>query len=169
MGKDEEDSFDSTSCDEVHYPKWISNSAEDCLSQVWSTIRREQHCRPTRPDPTQTDAYPTKIAWPPGGLGRQCFLERNLSDWVGLNWFLNKTRVQTKPRGTSTVPAPATVLGKWEVLLREMLEIILPSSQEPVFCDRQLSLHKCAPQAAFVTRAFQLLSTEVTSSLKAPN
>ena len=51
VGKDEEDSFDSTSCDEVHYPKWISNSAEDCLSQVWSTIRREQQCGPTRPDP----------------------------------------------------------------------------------------------------------------------
>lgn len=88
------------------------------------------------------------------------------SSWID---SLTKLGSNPKPRGTSTVPAPATALGKWEVLLREMLERIVPSNQEPVFCDRQLSLHKCAPHAAFVTRAFQLLWTEVTSRFKAPN
>lgn len=33
-GEDEEDLFDSICRDKVHYPKWISSAAEDCLSQV---------------------------------------------------------------------------------------------------------------------------------------
>ena len=33
-GEDEEDLFDSICRDKVHYPKWISSSAEDVLSQV---------------------------------------------------------------------------------------------------------------------------------------
>jgi len=33
-GEDEEDLFDSICRDKVHYPKWISSNAEDCLCQV---------------------------------------------------------------------------------------------------------------------------------------
>lgn len=34
-GEDEEDLFDSICRDKVHFPKWISSSAEDCLSQLF--------------------------------------------------------------------------------------------------------------------------------------
>lgn len=34
-GEDEEDLFDSICRDKVHYPKWISSNAEDCLCQLF--------------------------------------------------------------------------------------------------------------------------------------
>ena len=41
-GEDEEDLFDSICRDKVHYPKWISQPAEDCLSQVGTVYRKSR-------------------------------------------------------------------------------------------------------------------------------
>ena len=45
-GEDEEDLFDSICRDKVHYPKWISNNAEDCLSQVGNIKGRLRDAAP---------------------------------------------------------------------------------------------------------------------------
>lgn len=41
-GEDEEDLFDSICRDKVHYPKWISQPAEDCLSQLFERTPMER-------------------------------------------------------------------------------------------------------------------------------
>lgn len=41
-GEDEEDLFDSICRDKVHYPKWISSNAEDCLCQLFERTPLER-------------------------------------------------------------------------------------------------------------------------------